>query len=181
MTTLQQIRGVYEQVVIDAAGDVDVYAENQEVGDFDAANEYCLVRVNFGEMQETNIGCEALEFIRGSLVCEIYTPKGQGPGRGLEIAQPIMQALSGIATLSPPPSPDFVVRVGAINGPRQAALTDRPHHFTRFSCPIYARVVEPGQSSAPILQPAGPACLCIVESETPPENTSVLWLDTSGA
>jgi hypothetical protein len=140
MTTLQEIRGVYERVVIDAAGITDIFVENEAIADFDEYNEYGLVRVNFGMMQELNIGCEATEFIRGSLVCEIYTPKGRGPGRGLEIAQPIIQAL---CTLNKPTAQDgqlIIARIGAIVGPRQTPLERRPHHFTGFSCPIYCRV-----------------------------------------
>jgi len=139
MTTLQEIRGVYERVVIDAASPVATYVENQSSVEFDEIDEYVLVRVNFGLMQELNIGCEATEFIRGSLVCEIYTPKGRGPGRGLEIAQPIIQAL---CTLNKPTAENgqlIIARVGAIVGPRQTPLERRPHHFTGFSCPIYAR------------------------------------------
>jgi hypothetical protein len=140
MTTLQQIRGIYERIVIDMAGDVDVFVENQSVGELDALFEYCIVRVSFGLMQELNVGCEATEHVRGSLVCEIYTQKGRGPGRGLEIAQPIIQALSALNAPIAAPAAAIVARVGAIVGPSQASPTDRPHHFTRFSCPIYARV-----------------------------------------
>jgi hypothetical protein len=141
MTTLQEIRGVYERVVIDAAAPVPTYVENQSSVEFDEIDEYVLVRVNFGLMQELNIGCEATEFIRGSLVCEIYTPKGRGPGRGLEIAQPIIQAL---CTLNRPTAQSgqlIIARIGAIVGPRQTSPERRPHHFTGFSCPIRARAV----------------------------------------
>jgi hypothetical protein len=140
MATLQSIRGIYEKIVIDAAGDVDVFVENQNIGELDALLEYCIVRVSFGMMQELNIGRESSELIRGSLVCEIYTQKGKGPGRGLEIAQPIIQALSALNAPIPAASAVTIARIGAIVGPSQASPTDRPHHFTRFSCPIYARV-----------------------------------------
>ena len=140
MTTLQEVRGIYERVVIDAAAPVAVYVDNQLATELAEDSEYVLVRVNYGMMQELNIGCEASEFIRGSLTCEIYTPKGAGPGRGLEIAQPIIQAL---CTLNAPTTQSgqlIIARVGAIVGPRQSSPQGIPSHFTGFSCPIYARV-----------------------------------------
>jgi hypothetical protein len=140
MTTLQQVRGIYERVVIDAAGDTDVFVDNVEAAEFDARNEYCLLSINFGMMQELNIGCEATEFIRGSLVCEIYTAKGAGPGRGLAIAQPIILALSAMNAPLQSASDEIIARTGAIVGPRQASRREIPHHFTGFSCPLYARV-----------------------------------------
>jgi hypothetical protein len=140
MTTLQQIRGVYERVVIDAASPVAVYAENQSAVDFDEKDEYVFARVSFGMMQELYVGCESSELIRGSLVCEIYTKKGVGPGRGLAIAQPIIKALSALNAPLAIPAQAIIARIGRISGPAQAALDGRPHHFTRFSCPIYARV-----------------------------------------
>lgn len=140
MTTLQEIRGAYERIVIDAADTVPVFAENQSAVDFDELDEYCFIRVNYGLMQEPSVGCESLELIRGSLVCEIYTRKNIGPGRGLQIAQPIIQALSALNSGHAGASDEIIARIGRIQGPTQAQLQDRPHHFTRFSCPIYARV-----------------------------------------
>lgn len=178
MTTLQQIRGAYEGVVIAAASPVQVFVENQPAVEFDTLDEYCFVYVNYGMMQEPTVGCEYMEMIRGSLVCEIYTLKGAGPGRGLAIAQPIILALSALASTPAPPGRDFTMRVGRINGPTQAQLDDRAHHFTRFSCPIYARVLTQGEGTH-VAHQAGPACLCIVAGETPPDDVTVLWLDTS--
>jgi len=140
MTTLQQVRGIYERVVIDAAAPVPAYVENQDAVQFQELSEYAFVRVNFGMMQEANVGCEATEHIRGSLVCEIYTKKGTGPGRGLEIAQPVIQALSALNAITAPAGQLITARTGRIVGPTQAHLQERPHHFTRFSCAIYARV-----------------------------------------
>jgi hypothetical protein len=139
MIPLQQIRGVYERVVIDAAGAVPVYVENQSAVDFDALDEYCLIRVNFGLIQESVIGAPAQWNVRGSLVCEIYSRKNIGPGRGIQIASPIIQALSELNGPVPPITQEIIARVGPVTGPTQAQLQDRPHHFTRFSMPLVAR------------------------------------------
>ncbi len=136
---LQPIRGIYERIVIDAASPVAVYVENQSAIDFDAVDEYCFVRVNFGLMQELVIGAQAQWHVRGSLVCEIFTRKNIGPGRGMQIAAPIIEALSALNSVIPLPSQQIIARVGPLTGPTQAQLQDRPHHFTRFSMPFAAR------------------------------------------
>jgi hypothetical protein len=136
---LQQIRGIYERIVIDAANPVPVYVENQSAVDFSALDEYCLVSVNFGLMHEPVIGAQAQWHVRGSVVCEIFTRKGIGPGRGMQIAAPIIEALSELNGTIPPASQQIIARVGPLTGPTQAQLIDRPHHFTRFSMPLAAR------------------------------------------
>jgi hypothetical protein len=143
---LQQIRGIYERIVIDNADPVPVYVENQTAVDFDALDEYCFVRVNFGLIQDPVIGGQAQWNVRGSVVCEIFTRKSVGPGRGLQIAGPIIDALSALNGPTPPITQQIIARVGPVTGPTQAQLQDRPHHFTRFSMPFLAR-------SRPILAP----------------------------
>lgn len=139
MIPLQRIRGIYERVVIDAASPVLAYVENQSAVDFDALDEYCKVSVNFGLIQNSVIGAPAQWNVRGSLVCEIYTRKNIGPGRGIQIAGPIIEALSALNAPIPPASQEIIARVGVVTGPTQAQLQDRPHHFTRFSMPFAAR------------------------------------------
>ena len=136
---LQQIRGIYERIVIDAAAPVPVYAENQTAVDFESLDEYCFVRVNFGLIHEPVVGAQAQWHIRGSIICEIFTRKGIGPGRGMQIAAPIIEALSALNNSIPPASQEIIARVGPVTGPTQAQLQDRAHHYTRFSLPLAAR------------------------------------------
>jgi hypothetical protein len=136
---LQRIRGIYERIVIDNAAPVPVYAENQTAVDFEALDEYCFVRVNFGLIQAPVIGAQAQWHIRGSVICEIFTRKGIGPGRGMQIAAPIIEALSALNGPIPPATQEIIARVGPVTGPTQAQLQDRSHHFTRFSMPLVAR------------------------------------------
>jgi hypothetical protein len=139
MIPYQKIRGVYERIIIDAASPVPVYAENQSAIDFDAIKEYCKVFVNFGLIQSPVIGTRAQWHVRGSLVCEIFTRKNIGPGRGLQIAGPVIEALSALNCPIPPGDQEIIARVGPVTGPTQAQLQDRAHHFTRFSMPFLAR------------------------------------------
>jgi hypothetical protein len=139
MIDLQQIRGVYERIAIDAAAPVPVYVENQATLDFSAINEYCCFFVNFGRTQEGVIGARPQWHVRGSLVCEIFTRKNIGPGRGMQIASPIIDALMALNDTVPPSEQQIIARVGPLTGPAQAQLQDRPHHFTRFSMPVHAR------------------------------------------
>lgn len=136
---LQKIRGIYERVIIDAASPVAVYAENQTAIDFDRLTEYCFASVNFGLIQQPVIGAMAQWHVRGSIVCEIYTKKNIGPGRGMQIAAPIIEALSALNSIRPDLTQEIIARVGAVTGPTQAQLRDRAHHFTRFSMPFSAR------------------------------------------
>lgn len=135
----QRIRGIYERIVIDAAGQVPVYVENQSAVDFSAVDEYCLVRVNFGQMQSGVIGASAMWHIRGSLVCEIYARKNIGPGRGFAIASPIIDALLALNDPLARTGQEIIARVGELTGPTQQQLQDRPHHLTRFSIPFWVR------------------------------------------
>lgn len=138
MIPLQKIRGVYERIVIDSS-DAPVYVENQSAVDFEALDEYCLVYVNFGLIQDAVVGAPAQWNVRGSLVCEIFTRKNIGPGRGIQIAAPVIEALSALNGPVTQADQEIVARVGPVTGPTQAQLQDRPHHFTRFSMPFLAR------------------------------------------
>jgi hypothetical protein len=135
----QRIRGIYERIVIDTASPVPVYVENQSAVDFSTLDEYCFVYVNFGLTQESVIGAQAQWHTRGSLVVEIFSRKNVGPGRGIEIAAPIIQALSALNGLRPPATQQIIARVGPVTGPAQSPLEKEPHHFTRFSMPFRAR------------------------------------------
>lgn len=139
MIDLQPIRGIYERIAIDATGIVPVYVENQATLDFSAIDEFCCFYVNFGEMQEGVIGARPQWHVRGSLVCEIYTRKNIGAGRGLQIASPIIEALMALNGSTPPLEQQIIARVGPLTGPAQAQLRTGPHHFTRFSMPFSAR------------------------------------------
>lgn len=136
---LQAIRGIYERIVIDNASPVSVYVENQAALDFSKIDEYCFVYVNFGLMQEPVIGAQYQWHVRGSIVVEIYTRKNIGPGRGLQIADPIIEALSALNSQPATADQSIIARVGRLTGPSQAQLQDRAHHYTRFSMPLQAR------------------------------------------
>jgi hypothetical protein len=136
---LQAMRGVYERIVIDTANPIRVYVENQGAVDFSAIDEYCFAYVNFGLIQELNIGAGPQWHVRGSLVCEIYTRKNIGPGRGIQIAAPIIEALSALNAVRPSATQQIIARVGPVTGPAQQQLQDGAHHLTRFSMPIRVR------------------------------------------
>jgi hypothetical protein len=105
--TLQAIRKVLEDAVIAGAGTVPVYVDNQLYDADDATSEFVLVRVHFGTTIEPTF-CENVEDLRGTIVIEIYTPKGQGPG------------------------------VLSLNGPSFTALDGRPHFMSRLSGSLIA-------------------------------------------
>jgi hypothetical protein len=135
---LQLIRGTYERIVIDNAAPVPAFVENQSVVNLDALAEYCIIKFNFGPINELVIGGVPQRHIRASLICEIFTRKNIGPGRGLQIATPIKEALEALNGVRPTATQQIVPRIGRITGPNQSQLQDRPHHYTRLSCPVSA-------------------------------------------
>ena len=144
MNELQAIRRAIEEPVEAALAaltpPIPVFTDNRLYDEDDATSEFCLVRMSFGRMSEPTIGvCGHLEHIRASVVVEVFTPKGNGPGRGQQAAQRIWNALMPLDQILPAAG-DLVVRVGSITGPSFTPLQGRPHLFTRLSLPVYARV-----------------------------------------
>lgn len=135
---LQLIRGTYERIVIDNASPVPTFVKNQSAVNFDALDEYCVVNFNFGLINELVIGGIPMRHVRGSLIVEVFTRKNIGPGRGLQIAGPIIAALEALNAVRPTDGQVVAPRIGRVTGPAQSQLQDRPHHYTRFSCSISA-------------------------------------------
>ena len=136
--TLQAVRKVLEDAVKAGAGAVTpavpVYVDNQEYTDNDATKEFVLVRVNFGEITEPTF-CENVEDLRGTIVIEIYTPKGQGPGRGQTLATEISKQLNALRYHA---AAGAKARVLSLNGPSFSALDGRPHFMSRLSGSLIA-------------------------------------------
>ena len=139
--TLQAIRSIYEAPVIAALGAltpaVSCYGDNQTYTDDDATTEYALIRVNFTGTTEVNLGA-SLENLRGVVIVECFTPKNIGPARAQEMITSVMTALNNLNTCNPHPSTGSYGRVGEINGPNFAALSDKPHYMASISCPFKA-------------------------------------------
>ena len=133
--TLQAIRSAIEQPVITAFGTVPVFVENQQYTDNDATSEFALVRLQWGLMNEPSIGCGPGELIRGVLVVELFTAKGEGPGRAQEVITPVMKALSSFGR---PTNTPTRITLGQLSGPSFTPLDGRPHLMTRLSCPVRA-------------------------------------------
>lgn len=135
--SFQAIRRFYEEPVRAAAATlsppVPVFFDNQPFTDADAAKEHILMRLNFGSTTEEVLG-DTVEAVQGTLVVEVYTPKGKGPGRGQLIATKVMQALFSINR-----SPRLLANnvrgsIGASSGPSFYPLEGRPHFLTRLGC-----------------------------------------------
>ena len=139
--TLQAIRSAIEQPVITAFAPVPTFVENQQYTDNDARSEFALVRLQWGLMNELSIGCRPGELIRGVLVVELFTAKGEGPGRAQDVILPVMQALCGFNGMQTGADPR--ITLGQLNGPSFTALDGRPHLMTRLSCPVRARYDGP--------------------------------------
>jgi hypothetical protein len=137
--TLQTIRAAIEQPVITAFDAVPVFVENQQYTDNDVLSEFALVRLQWGLMNEPSIGCLPGELIRGVLVVELFTAKGEGPGRAQEVITPVLEVLSGFGR---PTNTPTRITLGQLSGPSFTPLDGRPHLMTRVSAPVRARYDE---------------------------------------
>jgi hypothetical protein len=147
MNDLQSIRRVVEAPIEQALSamlpPIPVFTDNRLYDEDDATSEFCLVRLSFGLMSGPTIGiCGDVEQIRASLVVEVFTPKGNGPGRGQDAATVVWQELAKLSRALGQPGTTFV-RLGPISGPSFTPLQGRPHYFTRLSAPVHAQVLAP--------------------------------------
>ena len=138
--TLQAIRSALEQPVIAAFAPVPVYVENQLYADNQATTEFALLRLQWGLMNESSIGCRPGELLRGVVIVELFTAKGTGPGRAQDLITPVMAAL---AQLNGMQTGAAQVKVGQLTGPSFTPLNDRPHLMTSLSAPLRARYDVP--------------------------------------
>ena len=140
--SFQAIRKFFEMPIKIGIATVDptikVLTDNELYTDDDADTDFVLVRLNFGATQEPTF-CGPVERLRGSLVIEIFTRKGQGPGRGQRIAAEVMKELNKMPRhLNDTVAGTVSGGVNSITGPSFSALDGRPHFFTRLSCSIQA-------------------------------------------
>jgi hypothetical protein len=139
MSSFQQIRGIFERVTYDAlvAGGIapewvafDGTAETPP----DPATPYAVISLSFDQTALDMVGCP-VESIRGSLMCNVYTPKQRGSRPGEDIAAEVLRAWVG---LNRAPQTANRPRVQNIEGPRTIAPDQRPHHCHAMSCSFTA-------------------------------------------
>ena len=144
--TFQAIRAAYEDHIRTAAAaltpPVPVFFENQPFTDADAAKEHILMRLDFGVIGEETIG-DMVENVRGSLVVEVYTPKGRGPGRSQVVAAALAKALSAMNAQRRKAATGVRASIHPITGPSFAALEGKPHFFSRVGCGFQASYTVP--------------------------------------
>ena len=138
--TLQIIRAAIEQPIIAAFASVSpaipVYVENQEYGDKGSEDEFALVSLQWGLTTEPAIGCKPGELIRGVLTVELFTAKGDGPGRAQAAITPALQALRDLGGMA---TSGVFVSLAQIRGPSFTPLDLMPHLMTRLSVGVRAR------------------------------------------
>ena len=140
--TLQHIRHYYEQPIVDWCADnaVDLRAENMIEPNSDALGEFIVTRFNFGQFTEQTL-CGAIENVRGVLIVEFFSPKGDGPARAQEVMLGILRELVKLTERPKCPDDNNVLgTLGPITGPSFTALDDRPYFFATMSTPIIASV-----------------------------------------
>lgn len=143
--SLQSIRRAVESPIREALLGLDPpitpLTENESYAENTSREEFALIALSFGLMTEPSIGCAMDEFIRASLVVDVFTQKNTGPGRAQEAAEVVIQA---IVKLSNPVKRSNARRASAwplgVNGPSFTPMEGRPHLATRITAPMQARV-----------------------------------------
>jgi hypothetical protein len=146
--TIQNIRRFFEERVAAAVAPLPLLVDNQNFTESDSAQEYASMRLDFGVFSEPVIG-DSIESIQGSLVVELYVPKGIGPGRGQELATQVLIALGAINRRQDKPTDPVRASVNQIIGPNFYALDGRPHFLARLSCGFRATYTGSGPQLPP--------------------------------
>ena len=74
---------------------------------------------------------ENIEFLRGSLVVEVFCPKNRGPGRAQVVIQAVIEALLGIGTCGPKPTSGAYGRLNGLSGPSFYSMDNKPFFSAR--------------------------------------------------
>jgi hypothetical protein len=139
MSSFQQIRGLFERVTYEALRSAGIAAElvffdGVSETPPDSATPYAVVSLSFDQTAVETVGC-AVEAIKGSLMCNIYTPKQRGSRPGEDIAAEVLRAWVALNVAQQTANRP---RVQNIEGPRTIAPDQRPHHCHAMSCSFTA-------------------------------------------
>jgi hypothetical protein len=95
--TLQQVRQGYEEPVEEALQPfgVPLYTANQYTDDVANLDEFCYVDLAFRDAIELTL-TKQVEYLRGSLTIDLFTRKGEGPGRSQTVLEAVMRALNAL-------------------------------------------------------------------------------------
>ena len=141
----QFVRGTFESIVgqslVNAGVDPShVFFDN--VGETPPGSEiYATVSLSFTDTSVDTLSCESLEYLRGSLSVNVYTPKNKGSKSGEDIClevqrdwQAINRWHSGISNQI------YSMAIRNIEGPFTIAPDSRPVHVNNVACTWQARV-----------------------------------------
>jgi hypothetical protein len=152
--TLQQVRRGYEEPVEAALEpfNVPVYTANRYTDDVANLDEFCYIDLTFRDVIELTL-VNQMEYLRGALTIDLFTRKGEGPGRSQTILEAVMRALNGLEQGSQ-------MRVTSMQGPLWVAPSNKPHIRGRLICRIYARPISddvppPSQELFPLVTEVG--------------------------
>ena len=139
--TLQHIRRYYEQPIVDwcATNSVELRVDNMLEPGGDAASEFVVTRLNFGQMTEPSLWCVGerprLPHRR------VLWSKGRGPARAQEVMQELMCELMALTARPAARDANGVLgTLGPITGPLFTALDEKPYFFAAMSMPILASI-----------------------------------------
>ena len=143
--SFQPIRGAFEKATYDALRTAGVGADAVFFDNFGETPpgpdvSYALVSLTFDDTVQDVVGCKGVEDLRGTLQCNVYTPKKRGSKPGEDICLEVIKgwlAINQRTTAHPTGVEQAAVR--NLDGPRTIAPDARPHHVNVISCAFLAR------------------------------------------
>lgn len=140
----QPVRGAFEKLTYDALRVAGIPADQiffDGVGETPPgpAAPYATVSMSFTDTTEDVIGCGPSEHLRGSVLCNVYTPKNRGSKPGEDICLEVIKEWQKLGKHSERAG---LVQASTrnITGPTTVRDDARPHHINSISCAWAARV-----------------------------------------
>ena len=141
----QAVRGDIEKITYDALRVSGVAADHVFFDNFGETPPgpdvpYAVISLTFDQTVQDVVGCEGVEDLRGTLQCNVYTPKMRGSKPGEDICLDVVRFWT-ITNRSATAHATGVEQLAFrnITGPSTIAPDQRPHHVNVVTCAFIAR------------------------------------------
>ena len=144
--TFQLVRGSLEaraMADLRAAGIAPDHCYFDNVGETPGGTKepYAVVSISFTDIHQDTIYCEGLEDLRGSIQCNVYTPRNEGSKPGEDICLKVLQGWCAINKWKALPTDELKqMSIRNMEGPITLAPDTRPHAVHVVSASWVARV-----------------------------------------
>ena len=142
--TFQTVRGYFEKITYQGLRLAGVSADHIF---FDNTAEtppspdatYAVISLTFADVVTPTIGCDGGEDLKGTLRCNIYSPKMQGSKPGEDACLEVIKSWTRINRATVDHAALVKASTWNIDGPRTIAPDERPHHVNVITCAFRGR------------------------------------------